>query len=159
MLTEMHLLTQPPLVRTLTYLAFGVFAACSDGTAEETETQTSPHENACSAKNSDVEPVDAYGDVAETNTAGLWVFSYEEQSGDEALLTGTAGEHCGCLAVDGFVVVWDRAQFEQTQDLATKVQNGEAPQVSLVGGETQNVPAEVLERCNVESVFYQNSDS
>src|SRR5690606_15086744 len=78
----------------------------------------------CPPPNPEVEIGNAYGEVTAVESSGLWIFTYEERSGDEALVGGTAGMRCGCLTLNDGVVIWDETWLGVVEDLAARVRAG-----------------------------------
>jgi hypothetical protein len=95
--------------------------------------------------------------VAPIEVDGVWVFFMSGAWGEQALLGGEARIEDGCLLVGERLVLWSAGQASLAEGLVVDVRSGAAPVVRLAGGESNDVPAAVSDRCAVDVVWRANS--
>lgn len=90
---------------------------------------------------------------------GVWLFSHGPDSWEQALFSGKAAIRGGCLMVDDSVVVWEHGNLGYAESLVQALQSGESPSASsIVGGQSDVVPAEVAETCGAQYVIWNGRE-
>lgn len=121
----------------------------------------------------DSDRMDATADVSQVDEVtalqidGVWVFEYDPDGFDNALLSGPADIVDGCLVVDNAVVVWHVSQRSEAESVVSEVLSGKHPQMELGGGGLSlsegsildDFPAAVTERCAVSEVWFANRNT
>lgn len=93
----------------------------------------------------------------------VWVFRHRPASGgDAALHSGVAEIKDGCLYVDDAVVIWDKSQIDQAEELIAEIKAGGQPEVLLGGGGISldegdtPIPSVIAELCPTRAVWYSS---
>lgn len=91
---------------------------------------------------------------------GVWVFEHGSPDAADALHSGDAEIADGCLLVEGAAVIWHSDQIDQVAETIEAIQSGQARTLSIAGGGisleegASELPAVVLDRCNVTEVWF-----
>jgi len=92
----------------------------------------------------------------------VWVFSHSPSGGMDALHGGRATIEDGCLLVDGAVVVFHESMVLDGIELIGAIRNGDEISATIPGGgislgeggSVEQFPQVVLDRCDVDTVWF-----